>query len=660
MKLKKLELTNFQGIREFQLDAQGQDVSIFGMNAAGKTTIANSFMWLLFGKNLEGRADFEVKTLDEKGEPIHNLEHSVEATFDLDGKELALSRTLREKWTKKRGSATQTFSGHETDFKIDLVPVKKNEYEDRIASIVDESVFKLVTSPTFFNEQLHWQKRRETLLDVCGDITDDEVIATDKKLAKLPEILNGRALEDHRKVLAAKRAEINKELTIIPVRISEVSQGLPVIDGGTAELKDELAQMRERQQVKRDELSRVQAGGAIAEKTKELREIEGELIDIKNTHNIASNEKEHAAQGKLVLIQRTALEIKIELGAERSASLANAASIISKETLAAALREKWHAVNAGVLEIAQADTCYACGQTIPEAALAESKDKALAAHSLKKAEELADIRAQGQAIALAKKTLADENTLAQKHVEGLEKQLASLEADAEKMEADIELIRASATDIAENEAYQVALAKREVIEAEIEQLKRGNADAVEAAKAKIQLMQGGIDELEEAAARIEQHTRGNARIKELTEQEELLATEYESLEEQLFLTEEFTRTKVAMLDERINAKFKLARFKMFETQVNGGLSDVCETTFGGVTYSSLNNGARINTGLDIINTLAEHYGFDAPIFVDNAEAVTQLSDTRGQLIRLVVSGADKKLRVEVKEAAGGGLDGRQN
>ena len=105
----------------------------------------------------------------------------------------------------------------------------------------------------------------------------------------------------------------------------------------------------------------------------------------------------------------------------------------------------------------------------------------------------------------------------------------------------------------------------------------------------------------------------------------------------------FIRTKASLLTDKINAKFQLARFQLFEEQINGGLQEVCTTTYKGVPWNSLNNGARINVGLDIINTLAEHHGFAPPIFVDNAEAVTELIPVRGQLICLVVSEKDKIL-----------------
>ena len=123
----------------------------------------------------------------------------------------------------------------------------------------------------------------------------------------------------------------------------------------------------------------------------------------------------------------------------------------------------------------------------------------------------------------------------------------------------------------------------------------------------------------------------------------------ENLEQQLYLTEQFIRTKVQLLEDRINNKFELARFKLFDVQINGAVVECCETTYRGVPYSSLNRGARINVGLDIIRTLSKHYGFNAPIWIDNAEAVTHLIEIDSQVIRLLVSEQDEKLRVEFKK-----------
>src|SRR5699024_3741242 len=138
----------------------------------------------------------------------------------------------------------------------------------------------------------------------------------------------------------------------------------------------------------------------------------------------------------------------------------------------------------------------------------------------------------------------------------------------------------------------------------------------------VQLVKQEINELAEQQkslqldlSKLSQSELSQKRIKELESQEEKLNEEYEQLSKELFLTEEFTRTKVNMLEANINNKFKYARFKLFEQQINGGLREVCETTFEGVPYSGgLNNAAQINIGLDIINTLSDHYGVQAPIF----------------------------------------------
>ena len=154
-------------------------------------------------------------------------------------------------------------------------------------------------------------------------------------------------------------------------------------------------------------------------------------------------------------------------------------------------------------------------------------------------------------------------------------------------------------------------------------------------------------------AAVEQQAQGQRRIAQLQQREQTLAAEYAELERQTFLTEEFIRVKVGLLEQRINSRFKLARFRLFEQQVNGALNEVCEVLGpDGAPYNGgLNNAARINTGIDIINTLGAHYGMTAPLFIDNAEAVSELIDTPSQLIRLVVSPAESALQVVLDNAA---------
>ena len=51
MKLLKLKLKNFKGIKDFTLETDGKNVNVYGENGTGKTTIFDAFLWLLFDKD---------------------------------------------------------------------------------------------------------------------------------------------------------------------------------------------------------------------------------------------------------------------------------------------------------------------------------------------------------------------------------------------------------------------------------------------------------------------------------------------------------------------------------------------------------------------------------------------------------------------------------
>ena len=140
----------------------------------------------------------------------------------------------------------------------------------------------------------------------------------------------------------------------------------------------------------------------------------------------------------------------------------------------------------------------------------------------------------------------------------------------------------------------------------------------------------------------------NKRMEELRAQAAAASDELSQLDGMLYLCDEFMRYKANFIEESINRRFSLVRFRLFREQINGGLEDCCDVTVNGVPYSTgLNSGAKVNAGIDIINTLSRHYGAQVPLFVDNAESVTRLAQADTQVIRLVVSEIDKELRCEL-------------
>ncbi|XQY90676.1 hypothetical protein ACNRWW_14210 [Metabacillus sp. HB246100] len=642
IKLLTLNLKDFKGVREFSLDLQGENVKVYGDNATGKTTLFDAFIWLLFDKDSQNRKDFQIKTLSN-GKSLKGLEHEVEAVFLIDGKELSLRKVFAEKWTKKRGAAHSEFSGHTTNYYIDGVPAKKKVFVDRVADLVDEDIFKLLTSPSFFNEQLHWQKRREILLEICGDITVDEVIASNNKLSKLPDILGNRSIEDHRKVIAAKRAEINKELDRIPIRIDEVQRTLPdVSDLNQEEINDEITFLKTQVDGKEQELHRIQNGSEVMEKQKQLREVEMELLDIKNEHQQASFSQTNDKQKQYYEEKQQLDNLKHYNQSNQREIDSLRSQVSSKESQVISLRQKWHKINEETFEQHQT-SCPTCGQDLP----AEQIEESISRFNLEKSQKLESIKEQGKQLnedIVILKAEIDSHELA---LEGRAKEISDKEQTVQRIKEELEAIKSTVTDVNQSPEYQAKQKQIEAIKQSIDELKQSTFSAADEVKQAITSYKMEISKLEQDKAKFAQAQLVEKRIAELQDQEKELAKEYEEIEEQLFLTEEFIRTKVNLLEEKINSKFKYARFNLFKTNINGGLEEICETTFNGVPYSGgLNNAARINVGLDIINTLSEHYGVQAPIFVDNSEAVTSLIDIDSQVISLIVSEADKKLRVE--------------
>ena len=164
--------------------------------------------------------------------------------------------------------------------------------------------------------------------------------------------------------------------------------------------------------------------------------------------------------------------------------------------------------------------------------------------------------------------------------------------------------------------------------------------------ARVGTLQAEVEALNGELAKEAMLTFAQRRSDELREEARKAATVLDEVDRMLFLCEEFARHKVRYVEDAINSRFQLIRWKLYDQQVNGGLTDCCEATVNGVPYAALNNGGRINAGLDVIDALSSYYGVGVPLFIDNAESVTRLLPMDGQVIRLVVSKTDTELRCE--------------
>ena len=642
MKLTKLELLNFKGLKSFAINING-DVVIRGDNATGKTTVFDGLCWLLFGKDSLDRADFEIKTLDG-GEPIHKVNHEVTGTFTLDeGGAIELKRIYREKYSSPRGGEV-TLTGHTTDYFVDGVPKKEKEYKEIVSSLVDESIFKLITNPLYFNETYSWQNRRKLLLEMCGDISDEDVIASHDELKVLTDILSGHSVDDHRKVVAAKKTAINKELDMLPVRIDEALRGKPEVTANPEVLRINIDTLNADIEKLENDKALLQNGHSIVDKRAKLKNVQRKIMaretelqmEYKKQCSLKSNEYD------AVVSEINCLTAKLE---DTKRHIDDSAATINLiQGLIGELTIQRSQINAEIFVADVNDHCPTCGQKLPAEQIQDAHAKAEANYNLKKSKRLEEIEHSIK--------------LKEQDIEGIKKRDSSLEP-VETIEALIkakELEKKTITEEIEKLTTEPSLnddSKYADLKAEELMLQMAidddNSDhSEEIAELEIKISDNKTErmKLEQELNKFAEIKRIEARVSELEAKQAELSEEKMKLDEASYLMDEFVKAKVNMLEKSINARFKLARFKMFNVMLNGNVEECCETTYKGVPYRSMNNAARINVGLDIINALTSYFKVSAPVFIDNAEAVTEFVSVNSQTIKLVVDESEPQLTVE--------------
>ena len=631
MKLLKLKLQNFKGIRNSEFDFGGINATIYGDNATGKTTVFDSLCWLLFGKDSLDRADFEIKTL-ENGEPIHKVNHEVEAEFlHDDGNSFTLKRVYREKYSSPRGGDTK-LTGHTTDYFINEVPVKEKEYKQYINDVIAEDVFKLITNPLYFNEQYSWQNRRKLLLEISGDIKDEEVINSRSELTRLAELLNGRTVDEQRKIVAAKKTAINKELDMIPVRIDEALRNKADITTSQTKLTTDIETLNKSINELESQKATIINGFSSTEKRSKIDEIgrqlkarQSEVLSIYN-----SEKQRKRGEYEALLTQLKIIESEHDRYTDRAYDLAKDIERESKriETLQA----EFDTFNAQEFN---KEACPTCGQPLPEDKQAELE----ASFNSEKAAKLEEWQSLIESAKKLKANYEEQREVLLVKADGLTKEIEDkTKAYESKFKEYESYLEPNVEDDPDYKELKAELFLLELDEGE-------EADDKEVAR-----LDDEIKEVKEKRAALETELNKytlNAdiqkRVIELESQQQKLASEKNLLDETSFLIDEFVKAKVDMLEDNINSHFEYARFKMFNVLVNGNIEECCETTYKGVPYRSMNNAARMNVGLDIINALTKFYNVTAPVFIDNAEAVTDFIKCNSQTIKLVVDADFKEL-----------------
>lgn len=645
LKIKKISIENFAGLKNQVFEFNGNDARVYGANGTGKTTTATALQWLLFDKGLDGSTkSFNPVPLDENNKEEYELIPTVEVELDENGKTLKIRKESHPKYTTNKTTNRKEYSRSRTKKQyINDESLKVKDFQSRISELISEDVFKLITNPAAFN-QLHWKEQRTILFEIADDIDTETIIKTNEDFEAIHQILGDHDIETKQKILKDKISQIEKDIKDIPIRINQTESNKQEVPKYDEERYEEVKQEIERLGKERID---VQNGKAEIDLRNQLADKQAELKRLEDNHEANNENRITSLNNEFNVEEGTVSNLKTQIKNNKQ-------QIDYENNRRKTLLDKHKEIQSQIEEVKNRQfeykddgVCSCCGQPLPTDQVEQAKEKALKQFNKNKSQEIEELNN-------SKERVVNDGKQIKPTIEKLESQNNSLqirvneaEEKSQRILNKINQLKASSVSVTQTEEYKSVLNdineinnKRKDIKATInDQLVNIDNQITELTQEKVQFE--NVKAIESSNKHLDDA------IRELRMQEDNLLDEKEEHVHQNQVLKAFVTTRVKMLTENVNNKFNIAEFKLFNQLVNGELEETCVTTVDGVEYSGgLNNAARINVGLDIINTLSQHYKITAPIFIDNAESITDIIPTEAQQIQLIVSGQDKNLRME--------------
>lgn len=649
--IKNLRMVNFQGFKDKTIEFNDSENTIRGQNATGKTTVMRAVNWLFFGKDQFGRTDFEIKPLAETGEPIHNVDSEVTAVILSGDDEITLKKVYHEIWRKPRGQAEAVFSGHESLYYFNGVPVTMREYTTKIESICPEQLFKLLTNPLYF-PSLPWQEQRKLLFEICGNISDEEIAAQQKAWTDLLNTINGhKTMDEYKREIASEKRKIKDDLEKIPARIDEAQRALPQ-EEDWQNLNNVIASLRDQMQSIDKEISDLSSGlekenekylsnlNLLSTKKRELQQLE---YDIQNKAGRKYGELTHSRAMDSERLRSLKEEKERWERTSKNLEQDKQQYLNERETL---LKE-WYDLSKQkeVFFLEEEFVCPTCKRPLDDTDIEEKKTELTAKWNEERAKKLEKNVNKGKEVAEWIQSITHKITATNQkqtdlaiEIKVTEDQLKTWDEELVKAKEQSENWKQLTT---ENEQHKTLTHAISQLTLSIGEPKKVDISEQTAKKEAIQ------KELETHLQRLNNQKfieQGNKRIAELKKVQKDLAQKLADLEKIEYNIQGFIKAKIESIEGKVNSMFSYVSWRMFKELVNGESEETCEAMINGVPFSDANSGAKIHAGFDIIKVLSKHYGMTAPCFVDNSESLSEFPKTEAQTIKLYVTN-DKVLTI---------------
>lgn len=641
MKIKRLKLTNFKGHRDFMIDFSETVTNIFGANGTGKTSIKDAFFWLLTGKDSYDRQDVDFRPFDEKGQPVHDVDVTVEAVLDILGVEYTLTRVLREDWSTSTGTAPKKLRGNTTLYFIDGAPKKAGQFDTWVQEYVNLDLLRLTSDPAYF-PGLHWKEQREEIMALGGEATAADIIAEKPELEEIRAAVEKYGLTDFTNIVQ-KDLDIHvKTINEAKIRIDEASKSLTGLD----DLKGLEEQARERillAQKPVDELmeerAAVVSGSAVKNVTEQNMALESKLDAIKAKHRELIADVKKPYLEKLVVLDSDVTNAAERVRPLRQQYRIGEDRIKNIATTLESLRKQWAEIDE---EIFDETECPCCHRPYDSGMVG----KMLEEFNIRKSQSLSDIDVEGQKLSEEKSNLVEEN---RKLLTEINK-YSGLEVEAPELKREILDAMAAAVSKARPleamEGFLVARDRLDLNKRKLEELQVDVKVQLRVIDDKLEPYQKALAAANETLAKIKMESETRERIARLTAERDNARHMVDDLQRKKSLVKLWNTTAAELSAAQTNGMFKFVSFRLFtKTLSTDDIKETCELTMNGVPYRNLSTAEKIIAGIDVINAISLARKVSNPIFIDNRESVVQLPECPEQVVNLIVSGADKEIRV---------------
>ena len=637
IKLKKLILENFMCYALKEIDFS-DFTKISAMNGIGKSTIANAYMWLFFNCDYELRDNQTVRR-EVDGKTIDDVDVSVTAVIDMNGKEITAKKVQKRTYSKDGTSCKD-----DNKYFINDVPKTLKDFNAYFE--LDMNVWKMCTSVNAFLSQKP-ADMRSYLFSLVSDVTDVQVANSNKELKELVPLLEKYKAEELLAMNKATKSKVSKELPILEGQIMEKERDIQIkSDIDVSDL--ELLRNSLKEQIKANTEKQTNADRMMEECSKVQDEIMKLKFDLSGLQNKA-NEELISASAEIsktisdVMNIKRATETYISEAKRQIANCKDNVDILNRKRNSYA--EEWKSVNS---EQFNEDTtiCPTCGRKLATSKITSLRND----FESNKKSRLDDITSKGMDC----KSQIDKNN---DRINELEVELDKLQIQLDEADNRLEELNKKAdsqptfVDISDTEEYKAIQDK--IAEKEEYANKLYSGDIRSELKAHENDLRQQLAECDGEIAKSDT-TADEERLSELKKKKLDMEQSKTDCEKILDLLDELDKTKNELLTDQINSHFSLVQWKLFDNAKNGNYKSVCIPMVDGksILTTMSNKGNRILGRIDICKSIQKISGINCPIWLDDTENLDTINQSMvsdmvdSQLIMLLVN--DKKeLKVEV-------------